>query len=229
MQKPQRIQRALALSLAGLMFAASAVHAQTGGQSGQGAAQPAAQGAATATPAAKPAAKLDRADRNALTDMAMSNMAEIATAKLALSKSQHAGIRAFAQRMVDEHTPVLAEVQALAQAKGVELPTELSATHKAKSKMLEALNGDVFDRSYLRHSGRYDHRITHEKLKDNMEKLKDPDIKALAMKMRPIVEQHLLQADELIAKTARSATSTSGTPGNDTTTITGKEPIPMKK
>jgi putative membrane protein len=47
--------------------------------------------------------------------------------------------------------------------------------------------------------------------------------------MRPIVEAHLLAADELIAKTARGATGTAGTPGNDTSTATGKEPTPMKK
>jgi putative membrane protein len=131
--------------------------------------------------------------------------------------------------MVDEHGKTLAEVQALAQAKGVELPKELTVKHKAKGAMLEALKGDIFDRTYLKQSGRFDHRATHEQLKENMDKIKDPDIKALAMKMRPIVEQHLLAADELIARTARGATGTAGTPGNDTSTITGKEPTPMKK
>ena len=156
-------------------------------------------------------------------------MAEISTGKLALSKAVNPEIKAYAQRMVDEHSKTLAEVQALAQAKGVELPKELSVKHKAKGAMLEALKGDIFDRTYMKQSGRRDHRVTHEQLRDNMDKIKDPDIKALAMKMRPVVEQHLLAADELIARTARGATGTAGTPGNDTSTATGKEPIPNKK
>jgi putative membrane protein len=220
MQKSLRIQRALALGAA--LFAAAAAQAQTG--------QPAAQGATAAAAATKaPAARLDKADRNALVDMAMANMAEVATGKLALSKATNPEIKGFAQRMVDEHGKALAEVQALAQAKGVELPKELNVKFKAKAAMLEALKGDVFDRTYMNQSGRRDHRVTHEQLKENMDKIKDPDIKALAMKMRPIVEQHLLAADELIARTGRSATGTSGTPGNDTSTATGKEPTPMKK
>ena len=185
-----RIQRALALRLAasvaatfaGAVFASAAAQAQT--------AQPAAQGTsaapATRAPAAAPA-KLDKADRNALSEMAMANMAEIATGKLALSKAVNPEIKGYAQRMVDEHTRTLAEVQALAQAKGVELPKELNVKYKAKGAMLEALKGDIFDRTYIKQSGRRDHRVTHEQLKDNMDKIKDPDIKALAMKMRPVV------------------------------------------
>lgn len=218
-----RIPRALALGAA--MFVAAAAQAQTG--------QPAAQGATAAAAVAQPPAagkaRLDKADRNALIDMAQANMAEVATGKLALSKAVNPEIKGYAQRMVDEHSKTLAEVQALAQAKGVELPKELNVKFKAKSAMLEALKGDIFDRTYMKQSGRRDHRVTHEQLKDNMDKIKDPDIKALAMKMRPVVEQHLLAADELIARTARGATGTAGTPGNDTSTATGKEPIPMKK
>ncbi|MEX5747858.1 DUF4142 domain-containing protein [Massilia sp. X63] len=228
MQKTLRIHRLLALSLAGAMFAAGAAQAQTGAQGSAPTAAAKTSTAGTATAGAQPA-KLDRSDRNALIEMAQSNMAEIASGKLALTKAANPEIKAYAQRMVDEHGKTLAEVQALAQAKGVELPKELSVKFKAKGAMLEALSGDIFDRTYMKQSGRRDHRVTHEQLKDNLDKIKDPDIKALALKMRPVVEQHLLAADELIAKTARGATGTAGTPGNDTSTATGKEPIPNKK
>lgn len=223
MQNTLRIPRLLALSAA--LFAATAAQAQAGQPGAQGAT---AAAAATKAPAAG-AVKLDRNDREALVEMAQSNMAEIASGKLALSKAANPEVKAYAQRMVDEHTKALAEVQALAQAKGVELPKDLTVKHKAKGAMLQALKGDIFDRTYIKQSGRRDHRVTHEQLKDNMDKIKDPDIKALAMKMRPVVEQHLLAADELIARTARNATGTAGTPGTDTSTATGKEPTPMKK
>ncbi|WP_051933520.1 DUF4142 domain-containing protein [Massilia sp. BSC265] len=229
MQKTLRIHRVLALSIAGAMFAAGAAQAQAVTQGTAPAAAAAAGAPAAPASSSGSAAKLDRSDRNALIEMAQANMAEIATGKLALSKAVNPEIKAYAQRMVDEHSKTLAEVQALAQAKGVELPKELNVKYKAKGAMLEALKGDIFDRTYMKQSGRRDHRVTHEQLRDNMNKIKDPDIKALAMKMQPIVEQHLLAADELIARTARGATGTAGTPGNDTSTITGKEPIPNKK
>lgn len=226
MQKTLRIHRVLALSIAAALFAAGASQAQ---------AQAVTQGTAPAAAAAAPAApasttsKLDRSDRKVLEMMAEANIAEINAGKLALSKASNPEVKAYAQRMVDEHTKSLAEVQALAHAKGVELPKESNVKHKAKESMLKALSGDIFDRTYVKQSGRRDHRVTHEQLRDNMDKIKDPDIKALAMKMRPVVEQHLMAADELIARTARGATGTAGTPGNDTSTATGKEPIPNKK
>ncbi|WP_313032930.1 DUF4142 domain-containing protein [Massilia alkalitolerans] len=228
MQKTLRIHRVLALSIAGALFAAGASQAQAQAVT-QGTAPAAAAAAGAPAAPASTASKLDRSDRKLLEMMAEANIAEINAGKLALSKASNPEVKAYAQRMVDEHSKTLAEVQALAQAKGVELPKELTVKHKAKGAMLEALKGDIFDRTYMKQSGRRDHRVTHEQLRDNMDKIKDPDIKALAMKMRPVVEQHLMAADELIARTARGATGTAGTPGNDTSTATGKEPIPNKK
>ena len=228
MQKTLRIHRVLALSIAGALFAAGASQAQAQAVT-QGTAPAAAAAAGAPAAPASTASKLDRSDRKLLEMMAEANIAEINAGKLALSKASNPEVKAYAQRMVDEHTKSLAEVQALAQAKGVELPKESNVKHKAKESMLKALSGDIFDRTYVKQSGRRDHRVTHEQLRDNMDKIKDPDIKALAMKMRPVVEQHLMAADELIARTARGATGTAGTPGNDTSTATGKEPIPNKK
>ncbi|WP_020653720.1 DUF4142 domain-containing protein [Massilia niastensis] len=176
-----------------------------------------ASGAGASAPAAAKA-KLGSADRKALTDMAMSNMAEIETGKLAVSKSQNADIKAFAQQMVDDHTKAQADVAALAQAKGVTLPTELDAKHKAKGAMLEKLSGEEFDRAYLKQSGMADHRDAHGKLKKGMKSAKDADVKALASKMSPVVEQHLKAAEQLNASRSRSAVGTSGTP----TTESGK-------
>ncbi|MGI4718834.1 MAG: DUF4142 domain-containing protein [Janthinobacterium lividum] len=218
----------LRAALPALLMAALCAAAPAHADKGQAATPSATQGAAATGKAAAPA-KLDRADRQALEDLAESNLGEIAAARIALEKSQNAQVRTYAQRMIDEHTKAQAEVRALAQAKGVELPDEPAARHKAKSAMLQALSGDIFDRTYIKQSGRRDHRVTHEKLKSNLDKLKDPEVTALVTKMRPIVEQHLLMADEMIAKTARGAAGTAGTPGNDTSTATGKEPTPMKK
>jgi putative membrane protein len=212
MQQQQRLSPLIAAILATALFGVAP--AQAG--SGQAATPSATQGAAATgtAPAAAPAtaAKLSRADRNALTDLAMANMAEIATAKIALAKSQNVAVKTFAQRMIDDHTKAQAEVAALAQAKGVELPTELSVKHKAKSALLEGLEGEIFNRTYIKQSGRTDHRDTHDKMRDGLGKLKDPDVKALIAKIRPVVEQHLLMADELIAQSGRSTMGTAGAP-----------------
>ena len=204
MQKPQRISTVLAASLAAAMFGITPAQAQTG--------QPAPAGQGAAAPATAAAAKLSDADRDALTDLAMANMAEIANAKIALTKSANPDVKGFAQRMLDDHTKAQAEVQAVAQAKGVELPAELNVKYKAKLAMLKALKGEIFNRTYIKQSGRTDHLDTHKKLKDNLDDLKDPEVKALVTKIRPIVEQHLIMAEEMIAKSGRSTMGTAGAP-----------------
>lgn len=143
------------------------------------------------------AAKLSAADRKGIMDMAIANMAEIETGKLALSKSQNAEVKTFAQQMIDDHGKALSELQTLAQQKGVSLPTELDAKHKAMAAKLETLSGDAFDKQYMQMAGLKDHKDTHAKLQKISRSAKDPDVKAAADKTIPTVEQHLKAAQQM--------------------------------
>jgi putative membrane protein len=175
-------------------------------QSGSSAAagQTAAGGAAAGGAAA--GAKLSSADQKAMKDMAMADMAEVETGKLAVSKAQSAEVKAFGQQMIDDHGAALAKVQALAQARGVTLPTELDSKHKAISAKLEKLSGAEFDKAYMASVGVKDHKDTHDKLVSNAKKVKDPEVKALGDQHMPVVEQHLKAAQQM-ASTKSGTTS----------------------
>jgi len=159
-----------------------------------------ASGAAGAT-----GSSLSKADSKGIVDMAMVNMAEVEMGKLAQSKSQNPEVKTFAQQMIDDHTKGLQEVQAVAQAKGVTLPTELDAKHKAMSEKLAKLNGEAFDREYMKVGGVASHKEALALLKKNQKSAKDADVKGLAAKMQPTVEQHLKAAQQ--APTAKSGTT----------------------
>ena len=163
---------------------------------------PLAAGAANMDTPAAPA--LSKADQSIVDGMARANIAEIEAAKLALSKSQSADVKAFAQQMIDDHTKALGNVTSLAQNKGVNLPTEPDAKHKAMAAKLGKLSGAAFDKAYMAQAGVDDHGKVLAALKKDQAKAKDPDVKALAAKMLPTVEQHLHSATELKsgAKTA---------------------------
>jgi len=171
---------------------------QAGATGASGAGQTAAGGATTG-------AKLSAGDQKALKDMAMADMAEVATGKMAASKGQSAEVKAFGQQMVDDHGAALTKVQAVAQARGVTLPTELDAKHKAMSAKLEKLSGEEFDKAYMAGAGVKDHKDTHAKLVANSKKIKDPEVKALADQHLPVVEQHLKSAQQMA--TAKSGTA----------------------
>ncbi len=167
-----------------------------------------------AVSAAEPAATMDtpaksalnKADQAIVIGMAQANMAEVEAGKLAVSKTQDAAVKAYAQQMIDDHTKALNDVATLAQNKGVTLPTEPDARHKAMAAKLSKLSGDKFDKEYMAQAGVADHTKVHAKLKKDQAKARDPDVKALAAKMLPTVEQHLHHATEA-KKTASAAKS----------------------
>lgn len=135
-----------------------------------------------------------RADRKMLRDIAQANMAEIATGQLALEKSQSAEVKTFAQKMIDDHTKGLDDTKALASAKGVDLPDGPDVKHKALATAMKAMSGETFDRQYMAQAGLRDHRATHELLQKTERTAKDPELKALAAKMLPVVHGHLEMA-----------------------------------
>ena len=151
-------------------------------------------------------AKLSAGDEKILKDMAMANMAEVEGGKLAQSKSQSSEVKAFAQQMIDDHTANLNEVKALAQARGVTLPTDPDAKHKAMAAKLEKMSGDAFDKAYMKQAGVQDHKTVHAKLVAASKKAKDPEVKALVDKTEPVVAQHLKSAEQMpMAKTGTTS------------------------
>jgi predicted outer membrane protein len=165
----------------------------SGGASGASGAT-GASGAAGATGSSS--GKLSSADQKILKDMAQANINEIEAAKLAQSKSQNDQVKSFAQQMIDDHGKALTEVQQLAQQKGVTLPTEPDAKHKAMATSLQALSGAAFDKAYMSQAGVSDHKTVHSKLVSAEKKAKDADVKGLAQKMEPVVAQHLKSAEQ---------------------------------
>lgn len=85
------------------------------------------------------------------------------------------------------------------------LPTDVDAPHTAMAAKLGKLSGASFDRAYMADAGVSDHTKLHAKLKGFESKTKDADVKALAGKMLPTVEEHLHLAKDMPgAKTGKA-------------------------
>jgi putative membrane protein len=153
------------------------------------------------TPAAS---TLSKTDQQTLTALARANIAEIETGKLAVANGQSQQVKTFGQQMIDDHTKALNDLTQLAQAKGVTLPTEPDAKHKAMAARLAKLKGEPFDKLYLQQAGLNDHKQVLAKLKKTAAGAKDPDVKALAAKMQPTVEHHLHMASEAAGKDGKA-------------------------
>jgi putative membrane protein len=141
--------------------------------------------------------KLSSADRGMLRDIAEANLAEVASGQLALEKSQNDQVKQFAQMMVDDHSKALKEVEQLAQDKNVKLPTAPGVKHKAVMLELKAIKGSTFDKKYIAHAGLDDHKATVALLQKTQAKAQDEDLKSLAGKMLPTVQEHLKHAQDM--------------------------------
>jgi putative membrane protein len=141
--------------------------------------------------AARSGSKVSSGDQKMMRDIAYSNLSEVAAGKLALERSQSDDVKSFAQKMIDDHTKAQQELQTLAESKGVKLPTEPDAKHKALAKVMSGLKGDAFDKRYLKQGGLNDHENTHKLLQRVQSRANDSDLKAYAAKTITAVDQLL--------------------------------------
>ncbi|MDK4746151.1 DUF4142 domain-containing protein [Leclercia adecarboxylata] len=187
MQKRNNLKALLAVSAVAAMFCTVGVQAQTSSSAAQ----------SSAVGQTGSMAKLSSGDEKALKDMAQANINEIAAAKIALNKAESSEVKAFAQKMVDDHGDALTKVQTVAKQKDVTLPTEPDAQHKAMADKLEKESGAAFDKMYMENAGTKDHKMVLSKLQSDAKNIKDPDVKALADAHTPVVEQHLKSAEQM--------------------------------
>lgn len=212
------IPRVLGIAALAMMLGAGTVYAQSStATSGTGSAgmtkdqagqSPSSGATSTSGQTASGGKAMSSSDREMMRELAYANLAEIEAAKLAQSQSKNEQVKNFAQRMMDDHGNAMKELQQLAQQKGVTLPTEPDAKHKAQAKKLSSLSGDKFDKQYMSQGGLADHRNTHNLLTRVQEKATDPDLKALASKMQPVVDQHLTMAQNIAS--GKSTSNMSG-------------------
>jgi putative membrane protein len=148
---------------------------------------------------------VSRADRKFYIKLAEANLAEIESARLALSKTVDVEVKNFAQHMLDDHSMALNELSTLAARKHVELPSVPDEKHRKLGERMKALSPIEFNSQYAAKSGVEDHRATLKLLDKVISSAKDEDLKALAEKMKPKVQAHLKMALDLTADTDAAA------------------------
>lgn len=146
--------------------------------------------------------KASKADSKLYVQLAEGNLAEIAEAKQALAKSTDAKIQSFAQHMIDDHGAALKKLSDLADSKGIELPATPNEKHRKQSERMAEMSPIDFNAQYAK-AEVADHRATLKLLDKITSKAEDPELKALAEKMKPTVQAHLRMAMDLTAGTSR--------------------------
>jgi len=193
MAKILRMMGAAAALSAGLAFG----QGMTGGGSGAaGATESSAMGSAEVSP--NTAASVFP-DQSFAIRAAQGGMAEVEIGRIAMQNGSSDLVKAFGQRMVDEHGKANEDLKHIAGIKGIPLPGAISSKEKKDAARLQKLKGDAFDRAYLADMVR-DHEKDVAEFEREARSGQDPELKAFAEKALPTLKEHLQMARDASAK-----------------------------
>jgi putative membrane protein len=130
----------------------------------------------------------DTATENFIVKASVGGLQEIADGKLAMQKATDPEVKAFAARMVADHSR--AQEKLLQVAKQERYTRQLKATVAVPDMMLEKATGKEFDQMYV-HMMVPGHRSTASLFEKYALTGKDPQVKAFAAETLPTIKQHL--------------------------------------
>ena len=130
--------------------------------------------------------------------VAISDMFEIQSSQLALSKQADEDTKPFAQKMVQDHQKTASELKAVVEGSIVKLtlPATMDSEHQKMLNDLQAKDGKDFDRTYdqIQLKAHQDAVALFEfysKIGDN------PELKSWAVATLPHLKEHLSMAEKL--------------------------------
>ncbi|MFD2720974.1 DUF4142 domain-containing protein [Hymenobacter monticola] len=134
-------------------------------------------------------------DKEFMMTAAHSDQNEIQQSKMALAKGVTGMAKEMANKMIADHTKSTNDLKAIAAKKGLTLPTDMDAEHKALAPAMEKLSGKEFETRYLAQM-QTDHQKTANTMASHEKMTQDADLKAFIGKTLPVVEQHLGMAQQ---------------------------------
>ena len=135
-------------------------------------------------------------DKMFLRKAAEGGIAEVKLGQLAAQKGSSEEVKAFGQKMVDDHTKLNAEIAQIADSMGVMLPKSINKEDQAEYEKLSALSGDDFDIEYLSFMVKDHHKDLHE-FRMEAASLTDPTLHNEVVKAQGIIHEHTVMVDKL--------------------------------
>lgn len=141
---------------------------------------------------------------------AISDMYELAAARLAAKRAESTPIREFAQMMITDHTRSSQALKDAVAASGqtLSMPTKLDNEHQAQVDILNSLNGADFDREYISQQTAA-HRKALSLLKAYAGSGETAELRQFAQSAIPTIQKHA----DWLDNNSPVPSATGGTPG----------------
>jgi putative membrane protein len=126
-------------------------------------------------------------------------MAEVQLGQLAAQKSTNPDVKEFGQKMVDDHTKLGDQMKQVAEQMNIKPPDSLSSKDKAAVAKLSALNGDAFDKAYIKDMVK-DHKQDEKEFKQEAMNTSNPALKDVVSQGAQVISQHLQMIEQIAQK-----------------------------
>jgi putative membrane protein len=147
-------------------------------------------------------------DKTFLKHAAEAGYAQVQLGELASRKASNPDVKAFAQKMVDDHTMLNNKLMPFDQQMGVKAPTSLDKKDQALYKALSGLSGDAFDKAYMKAMVE-DHKKDLGDIKAEVTQTNNPDLSGTLKNGEHVIAGHYEMAQKLSGEVG-------GTPGTGT-------------
>ena len=131
----------------------------------------------------------DTTARYFIIQASIGNLQEIAIGRLAADQALNPDVKAFANKMVADHSKAETQLMQLIKSRGFQIPHE-ATDPPVGDPMLKNTPPKDFDRMYV-HMMLPDHRQTVQMFEKYALTGKDPDVKAFAQQTLPVLKEHL--------------------------------------
>lgn len=135
-------------------------------------------------------------DKAFMRKAAQAGMAEVAEGRIAAAKTQNPAVKAFAERMIQDHTQAGDKLAQIAETLNVKLPAEPSPAQQKHLNELRKLSAAEFDKKYDPMQLK-DHEKTVNEFKQEAESVQNPALKAWVESALPVLKEHLKLAQAL--------------------------------
>ena len=142
------------------------------------------------------------ADSKFANKAAAGGMAEVKLGELAQKNAASGDVKAFGQKMIDDHTKAGDKLKSIAAKDNLNLPSSMDAKDQAVYDRLSKLQGADFDRAYMQDMVK-DHKADVAEFQKESSGGKSADLKGFASETLPTLQEHLKLAQDTLAKVGK--------------------------
>ena len=134
--------------------------------------------------------KVDKEDSVFAINAADHGMIQVEMGNLAIKRGQSKQVKNFGKMMLHEDGKAILKLAEIAQSKKLTLPLTIDTAAQKRMAVLAAKKGAAFDKAYITMMIA-DHEQDIKLLQIASTKVQDPDLHSFALKILPMLQQHL--------------------------------------